>query len=463
MADKFDLIVIGGGPGGYTAAIKAAKLGQKTVVVESNHLGGICLNWGCIPTKALLHTAKLYDDIRRAADYGLVVGETQVDWKGVIDRSRDVAGRLSKGIEFLFNKYGVAYHSGRGVLADARTVEVTPEQDRPYRLRAKHIIIATGARARALPGIQPDGERIITSREAMILPEVPKRLVVIGAGAIGVEFAYLYSVFGSEVTLIELLPRILPVEDEDISKELARQFKKRKITLLTGTKVDRIDRQKTQVQVHTSGAAQETVTAEYALLAVGVGGNVEDLGLEQVGVVVEGETIRVDELCRTGVEGIYAIGDVIGPPWLAHVASAEGIMAVEHLTGLDPEPLDYGNIPACTYCEPQVASVGITEQAALEQGYEVKTGKFPFRALGKSLATGKIEGFVKVVYDAQYGELLGTHIIGDNATDLITEVALGRKLETTYREVLRTVPPHPTLSEAIVEATALAYGESINY
>ena len=463
MAEKFDLIVIGGGPGGYTAAIRAAKLGHKTVVVESNHLGGICLNWGCIPTKALLHTAKLYDDIRRAADYGLVVGETQVDWKRVIDRSRDVAGRLSKGIEFLFNKHGVAYHIGRGVLADGLTVEVTPEQGRPYRLQAKHIILATGARARALPGIQPDGERIITSREAMILPEVPKRLVVIGAGAIGVEFAYLYSVFGSEVTLIELLPRILPVEDEDISKELARQFKKRKITLLTGTKVDRIDRQKTQVQVHTSGAAQETVTAEYALLAVGVGGNVEDLGLEQAGVVVEEGTIRVDELCRTGVEGIYAIGDVIGPPWLAHVASAEGIMAVEHLAGLDPEPLDYGNIPGCTYCEPQVASVGLTEQAALEQGYEVKTGKFPFRALGKSLATGKIEGFVKVVYDAQYGELLGTHIIGDNATDLITEAALGRKLETTYQEVLRTVHPHPTLSEAIVEATALAYGESINY
>lgn len=463
MADKFDLIVIGGGPGGYTAAIRAARLGQKTVVVESNHLGGICLNWGCIPTKALLHTAKLYDDIRRADAYGLVVGETQVDWKRVIDRSRDVASRLSKGIEFLFNKYGVAYHIGRGRLVDARTVEVTPEKDQPYRLQAQHIIIATGARSRALPGIKPDGGRIITSREAMVLSEVPKRLVIIGAGAIGVEFAYLYSVFGSEVTLIELLPRILPVEDEEISKELARQFKKRKITMLTGTQVDRIDRQKTQVKVHTSGATQEIITAELALLAVGVAGNVEDLGLEKVGVVVEEGTIRVDELCRTGVEGIYAIGDVIGPPWLAHVASAEGIMAVELLAGQDPEPLDYGNIPGCTYCEPQVASVGLTEEAAKEQGYKVKIGKFPFRALGKSLATGKIDGFVKVVYDAQYGELLGTHIIGDNATDLITEVAMARKLETTYREVLKTVHPHPTLSEAIMEATALAYGESINY
>lgn len=463
MADNFDLIVIGGGPGGYTAAIRAAKLGQKTVVVESNHLGGICLNWGCIPTKALLHTAKLYDDIRRAAAYGLVVGETQVDWKRVIDRSRDVAGRLSKGIGFLFNKYGVAYHIGRGRLVDARIVEVTPEKDRPYRLQAKHIIIATGASSQALPGIKPDGERTITYREALVLPEVPKRLVIIGAGATGVEFAYLYNVFGSEVTLIELLPRILPVEDVEISKELARQFKKRKITLLTGTKVDRIDRQETQVKVHVSGATRGVITAELALLAVGVVGNVENLGLEQVGVVAEEGAIRVDEFCRTGVEGIYAIGDVIGPPWLAHVASAEGIMAVEHLAGLNPEPLDYENIPGCTYCEPQVASVGLTEEAAKERGYKVKIGKFPFRALGKSQATGKIDGFVKVVYDAQYGELLGTHIIGDDATDLITEVALARKLKTTHREVLKTVHPHPTLSEAIMEATALAYGESINF
>ena len=462
MADKFDVVVIGGGPGGYVAGIRAAQLGKKTAVIESNHLGGICLNWGCIPTKALLHTAELYEGIRHAEDFGLMVGEATVDWKAVIARSRDVANRLSKGIEFLFKKYGVVYHPGRGRLADTKTVEVTPTEGKTYRLSAENIIIATGARPRIFPGMEPDGDRVITSKEAMVLPKIPKSMVIIGAGAIGVEFAYFYNVFGTEVTLVEMLPQILPLEDDEVAKELARQFKKRKITMLTGARVDKIERQKTQVKVHTSGKDTRVITAELALVAVGVQGNVEDLGLEKAGIQVEKGAIKVDELYGTGVSGVYAIGDVIGPPLLAHAASAEGLIAVGHLAGLKPEPLNPMNIPACTYCHPQVASVGFTEKAAKDAGYELKVGKFPFRALGKSLATGEIDGFVKMVFDARYGELLGAHIIGDGATDLISEVATARTLETTHHEILKTVHPHPTLSEAIMEATAQAYGEAVN-
>jgi dihydrolipoamide dehydrogenase len=449
MAEKFDLVIIGGGPGGYVAGNRAAQLGKKTAVVESGHLGGICLNWGCIPTKALLHTAELYDHLRHAEDFGLSASEISVNWKDVIARSRDVAQRLSKGIEFLFNKYGVAYRPGRGRLSDSRTVEVTPEKGDPYRLEAEHIILATGARPRDLPGLEPNGTRVITSKEAMVLPSVPKRLVIIGAGAIGVEFAYLYSIFGSEVTLIEMMPQILPLEDEEIARELTRQFKKRKINVFTGTTVKQLQRQKTQVKVQTEGKHEEVIAADLVLVAVGLQGNVEDLGLAEVGVSVEKSWIKVDEFYRTSVANVYAIGDVIGPPALAHAASAEGFIAVEHLAGLDPEP--------------QVASVGLTEKAALEAGYRLRTGKFPFRALGKSLATGNIEGFVKVVYDDKYGELLGMHIIGSGATDLISEAAVARKLETTYHELLKTVHPHPTLSEALHEATAVAFGESVNF
>ncbi|UCD38562.1 MAG: dihydrolipoyl dehydrogenase [Fidelibacterota bacterium] len=463
MAEKYQLVVIGGGPGGYVAGIRAAQLGKKTAVVESNHLGGICLNWGCIPTKALLRTAELYDGLRSADDFGLQVGDVSFDWKAVIERSRDVAGRLSKGIEFLFNKYGVTYHPGRGRLLDAKTVEITPEKGKAFTLQAEKIIVATGARPRVFPGLEPDGKRVITSKEAMVLPAVPKRMVIIGAGAIGVEFAYLYNVFGSEVTLVEMLPQILPLEDEDIAKELTRQFKKRKINIHTGTKVEKIERQKTQVKVHISGKSEQVIIADLALVAVGVQGNVEDLGLDKAGVKVEQGTIEVDEFYQTAVAGIYAVGDVIGPPLLAHAASAEALTAVEHLAGLNPQPLNHKNIPACTYCHPQVASVGYTEREAKEAGYELRVGKFPFRALGKSLAAGEIDGFVKVVFDAQYGEMLGAHIIGDGATDLISEVAVARSLETTHNEILKTVHPHPTLSEAIMEATALAYEESVNY
>ncbi len=463
MAEKYDVVVIGSGPGGYVAGIRAAQLGKKTAVVESNHLGGVCLNWGCIPAKALLHTAGLYEGIRRAGDFGLKVDEISVDWKAVIKRSRDVAGRLSKGIEYLFKKYGVTHYPGRGWLVDVATVEVAPQEGQVCQLQTENIIIATGGRSRVIPGMEPDGQRVITSREAMVLPEVPARMVIIGTGAIGVEFAYFYNVFGTDVTLIELLPQILPLEDQEVSRELARTFKKRKISMLTGTKVDHIDRLKTGVEVQTSGQRREVITSDVALVAVGMQGNVEDLGLEELGIKVEQGTIIVDEFYHTGVAGIYAIGDVIGPPLLAHAASAEGITAVEHLAGLKPQPLDYGNVPACTYCRPQVASVGLTEKGARETGYEVKIGKFPFRALGKSQAAGEIDGFMKVVYNADDGRLLGVHIIGDGATDLISEAALARKLGATYREVLKTVHPHPTRSEAIVEATAVAYGESVNY
>ena len=469
MAEQLDVVVIGGGPGGYVAAIRAARLGNRTAVVESTHLGGICLNWGCIPSKALLHTARLYDNIRGAGDFGLHVGEVTVNWKEVIGHSRDVAERLSKGIEFLFKKYGVTYHPGRGALVDTGTVRVTPEKGRPFQLKAERTIIATGARPRMLPGVEADGKQVITSHEAMILPSVPKRLVIVGAGAIGVEFAYLYNVFGSKVTLVELLPRILPLEDEDISKELARLLKKQGIEVRAGTRVDKIQRQKSQVKVQTSptegspdSGPGKVIAADRVLLALGVRGNVEDLGLEAVGIDVQDGAIRVDENYRTNVAGIYAIGDVIGPPLLAHAASAEAQVAVGHLAGLAPEPLDVTTIPACTYCQPQVASVGLTERAAREAGYEVKVGKYPFRTLGKSQATGERDGFVKVVYDAKYGELLGTHIIGDGATDIISEMALARRLETTYHEVLTTAHPHPTISEAIQESTAMAYGVEVN-
>ena len=463
MTEKYDVVVIGSGPGGYVAGIRAAQLGKKTAVVESDQLGGVCLNWGCIPTKALLHTAGLYEDIRHAGEFGLMVDEVSADWKTVIKRSRDVAGRLSKGIEYLFKKYGVMHHVGRGRLVDAATVEVSPKEDEVCQLQAENIIIATGARSKVIPGMEPDGQRVITSREAMVLPEVPARMVIIGAGAIGVEFAYFYNVFGTEVTLIEMLPQILPLGDEEVSRELARTFKKRKISMLTGTEVDHIDRLKTGLEVQTSGQRQEVIIADVALVAVGAQGNVEGLGLEELGLKVERGTIVVDEFYHTGVAGIYAIGDVVGPPLLAHAASAEGITAVEHLGGLKPQPLDYGNIPACTYCRPQVASVGLTEKGAQEAGFEVRVGKFPFRALGRSQATGEIDGFVKVVYDAGDGRLLGAHIIGEGATDLISEAALALKRGTTCHEVLKTVHPHPTLSEAIVEATAVAYGESVNY
>ena len=457
---KYNVIIIGGGPGGYVAAIRAAQLGKKVAVVEANHLGGICLNWGCIPTKALLKNAEVYDIVKNAKKYGIEVGDVTVNWEKMIKRSRDVAKRLSKGIEFLIKKNKIDYISARGKLLGNGKVETTDADGKITEISAENIIIATGARAKYFPGMEPDGNQVITYKEAMIPERQPKSLVIIGAGAIGVEFAHFYHTFGTEVTLIEALPNILPVEDEDISVELGKLFKKRKINILTNTMVDKIEKSKSKVKVHLKDG--EIIEAEKALIAVGVKGNVEDLGLEECSISVEKGWIKVNGYLQTSQSNVYAIGDVAGPPWLAHKASAEGIIAAEHSAGLKPEPMKYDNIPGCTYCHPEVASVGLTEKAAKEKGYEIKIGNFPFRGLGKSMAVGDTDGFVKVIYDAKYGEMLGCHIIGAEATNLITEAVIARNLETTHHEVLKTIHPHPTLSEAIMEATADALGEAIH-
>ena len=457
---SYEVIIIGGGPGGYVAAIRAAQLGKKVAVVEANHLGGICLNWGCIPTKALLKNAEVFKLVQNAKKYGIETGEVSVNWEKMIKRSRDVAKRLSKGIEFLMKKNEIDYIPARGKLLGSGKVETTDADRKKTEILADNIIIATGARAKWFPGMEPDGKQIITYKEAMIPKKQPKSMVIIGAGAIGVEFAHFYHTFGTEVTLIEALPNILPVEDLDISKELEKLFKKRKMNILTNTMVDKIEKLKSKVKVHLENG--EIVEAEQALIAVGVKGNIEDLGLEDCRIAVDKGWIKINEYLQTSLPNVYAIGDVAGPPWLAHKASAEGIIASEHIAGLNPEPMKYDNIPGCTYCHPEVASVGLTEKAALEKGYEVKIGNFPFRGLGKSMAVGDTDGFVKVIYDARYGEMLGCHIIGAEATNLITEAVIARNLETTHHEVLKTIHPHPTLSEAIMEATADALGEGIH-
>ena len=457
---SFDVIIIGGGPGGYVAAIRAAQLGKKVAVVEANHLGGICLNWGCIPTKALLKNAEVFELVQNAKKYGIETGEVSVNWEKMIKRSRDVAKRLSKGIEFLMKKNKIDYIPARGKLLGNGKVETTDADGKITEISADNIIIATGARAKWFPGMEPDGKQIITYKEAMIPEKQPKSLVIIGAGAIGVEFAHFYQTFGTEVTLIEALPNILPIEDEDISVELEKLFKKRKMNILTNTMVEKIEKLKSSVKVHLNSG--DIVEADNTLIAVGVQGNVEDLGLEECNIAVEKGWIKVNEYLETSLAGVYAIGDVAGPPWLAHKASAEGIIASEHIAGLNPDPMQYDNIPGCTYCHPEVASVGLTEKAAKEKGYEIKIGNFPFRGLGKSMAVGDTDGFVKVIYDAKYGEMLGCHIIGAEATNLITEAVIARNLETTHHEVLKTIHPHPTLSEAIMEATADALGEAIH-
>jgi dihydrolipoamide dehydrogenase len=463
MASRYDLIVIGSGPGGYVAAIRASQLGMKVGVVERAELGGICLNWGCIPTKALIKSAQVFEYINHAADYGVKVTGVKADFSAMVKRSRGVADGMSKGIQFLFKKNKIDHLQGNGVLVAPRTVEVTDDKDSKTSYQADHIIIATGGRSRELSGMPIDGKKIIGYREAMVLSKQPKHMVIVGSGAIGSEFAYFYNAIGTEVILVEYMDNIVPVEDAEVSKQLERSFKKSGITVKTKSEVTEVNTTGTgcKVKIKTS-KGEEVIETDIVLSAVGVAGNIEDIGLESRGITVEKGRIAVDELYRTNQSGVYAIGDVIKGPWLAHVASAEGIICVEAIAGMNPEPLDYNNLPGCTYCSPEIASVGYTEAAAKEAGYEIKVGKFPFSAPGKAKAAGSSEGFVKVIFDAKYGEWLGAHMIGANVTELIAEVVTARKLETTGHEIIKSVHPHPTMSEAVMEAAAAAYDEVIH-
>jgi len=461
-----DVVVVGSGPGGYVAAIRAAQLGLKTICVEVDRLGGVCLNWGCIPTKALLKNAEYMHFLQHSKDFGIAIDQYQVDFPAVIRRSRKVADRMSNGVAFLFKKYKVQHVQGFGVLRSPQQVDVLDAGGSVTdRIETKYIIVATGARPRMIPGIEVDRERILTSKEALLLDTLPESIIIMGAGAIGVEFAYYFNAFGAKVTLIELMDRILPLEDAEVSKELSRHFRKYGITMLTNTRVVSAQRKGNGVEVviEKSDGAQQTLTADYALNAIGVQGNVENIGLEQVGVEFERGQIKVDEYMRTNIPNIFAIGDVAKAPWLAHKASAEGILCAEFIAGKTVHPIDYQNIPACTYCQPQVASVGLTEQQAKEAGYTVRVGKFPYTANGKAHGIGEARGFVKLVFDDQYGELLGAHMIGPDVTEMVAELTLARNLEATAETIIKTIHPHPTLSEAIMEAAAEAYGESVNF
>ncbi len=462
----FDLLVIGSGPGGYVAAIRASQLGMKVGVVEREALGGICLNWGCIPTKALLKSGQVFQYLQHAESYGIKVGKPKADLPAMVKRSRGVAEAMSKGIQFLFKKNKITHIQGTGKLLPGKQVEVTDDKGAKTTYSAPHIIIATGARAKALPNLPIDGKKIIGYRQALVLDKLPKRIVVVGAGAIGVEFAYFYNAIGSEVTIVEFMEQgLVPREDSDVSKELARHFKKAGIKVLGNTAVESADTKgktiKVKVKNRKSGK-EETIECDLVLSAAGIQPNTEDIGLETLGIQTERGFITVDEYYRTKAPGIYAIGDVIPTAALAHVASAEGITCVEAIAGLKPEPVDYNNIPGCTYCQPEVASVGYTEKAAKEAGYELKIGKFPFSASGKAKAAGAPEGFIKLIFDAKYGELLGAHMLGANVTEMIAEIVVARKLETTGHELIKSIHPHPTMSEAIMEAAAAAYDEVIH-
>jgi dihydrolipoamide dehydrogenase len=460
----YDLIVIGSGPGGYVAAIRASQLGMKVGVVERAELGGVCLNWGCIPTKALLKSANVFDYLSHASDYGISIeGSARPDFSAMVKRSREVAAGMSKGIQFLFKKNKIEHLEGTGKVLPGKKVEVKSADGNSKEYSANHIIIATGARSRELPNLKQDGEKIIGYRKALVLEKQPESMVIVGSGAIGSEFAYFYNAIGTKVLLVEYLPSIVPVEDEDISKQLERSFKKAGMKIMTKSSVEEVDTSgdKCKVRIKTV-KGEETVEADIVLSAVGISTNIEGIGLEEVGIKVEKDKIVVDEFYRTNVEGYYAIGDVVAGQALAHVASAEGIVCVEKIAGHHPEPINYNNIPACTYSSPEVASVGYTEKAAREAGYELKIGKFPFSASGKASAAGSKEGFVKVIFDAKYGELLGVHMIGANVTEMIAEAVVARKLETTGHEIIKSVHPHPTMSEAIMEAAAAAYDEVIH-
>ncbi|MBO0930789.1 dihydrolipoyl dehydrogenase [Fibrella aquatilis] len=464
MASQYDLIVVGSGPGGYVAAIRASQLGLKTAVVERESLGGICLNWGCIPTKALLKSAQVFEYIKHSKDYGITVGDSSADFGAVIKRSRGVADAMSKGVQFLMKKNKIDVLSGNGVVKPGKKVTVTGADGKATDYEAKNIIIATGGRARQLPTVPLDGEKVIEYRKAMTLANRPDSMLIIGSGAIGVEFAYVYASMGTKVTIVEFMPTIVPVEDEDISKELLRQYKKMGVQIFTNSEVLNVDTsgKGCKVAVKTP-EGEKTFEADIVLSAAGVVANIENIGLEETGIKTERGKIVTDDFYKTNVDGYYAIGDVTKGQALAHVASAEAIICVEKIAGLPHvEPLNYNNIPGCTYCTPEIASVGYTEKAAREAGYELKVGKFPFSASGKAKAAGAPEGFVKVIFDAKYGEFLGAHFIGANVTEMIAEVVAARRLETTGHEILNTVHPHPTMSEAIKDATEAAYDEAIH-
>jgi dihydrolipoamide dehydrogenase len=457
----YDVIVLGSGPGGYPAAIRASQLGKKVAIVERESLGGICLNWGCIPTKALLKSAQVYEYAKHAADYGVDLTEPKQNFGKIIQRSRGVADKMSKGVQFLMKKNKIDVIMGTGKLIAPERLEVTAADGKKQMLEAKNIIIATGGRARQLPSLPIDGKKIIGYREAMVLPAQPKSMLVVGSGAIGSEFAYFYNCLGTKITIVEFLPRIVPVEDEDISKELEKQFKKQGMEVLTNSEVLSVDTKGEGITAKVKTANGEvTLTADIVLSAVGVVANIEGIGLEELGIKMEKGKIVVDGNQQTNVPGIYAIGDCTPNQALAHKASKEGIIAAEHLAGHKPAPIDYNNVPGCTYCYPEIASVGLTEKAARDAGYEIKVGKFPFLASGKASAAGATEGFVKVIYDAKYGEFLGCHMIGSNVTEIIAEAVVARKLETTAHEILNAIHPHPTMSEGLKEATAVAYGEA---
>ena len=460
---SYDMIVIGSGPGGYVAAIRASQLGMKVACVERENVGGICLNWGCIPTKALLKSAEVYDYLQHAEDYGIQVEGAKPMFDKVVKRSRGVADKMSKGIGFLFRKNKIDTLEGFGRLTKDKKVEVEAGDGKKTTYSAKHIIVATGARARELPHMKLDGKKIIGYRDAMVLPEQPKKMLVVGSGAIGSEFAYFYATMGTEVTLIEYMDRIVPNEDDEVSRELAKSFKKRGIKVMTNSEVTKVDTSGKGVKATVkTKKGEEVLEGDVLLSAVGVVSNIENIGLEGVGIKTEKGKIVVDDYYRTNVPGIYAIGDITHGPALAHVASAEGIVCVEQIAGHNPEPLNYNNLPGCTYTQPEIASVGYTEKQAKDAGYELKVGKFPFSASGKASAAGKNEGFIKVIFDAKYGEWLGAHFIGSNVTEMIAEVVAARKLETTGHEIIKSVHPHPTMSEAVMEAAAAAYDEVIH-
>ena len=460
---NYDLIVIGSGPGGYVAAIRASQLGLKTAIVEKENLGGICLNWGCIPTKALLKSAQVFDYLKHAEDYGIQAGAPKADFKAVVKRSRDVADGMSKGVQFLLKKNKIDVINGHGKALPGKKVSVTDAEGKETVYEAKNILLALGARSRQLPNLPQDGKKIIGYREAMTLASQPASLLVVGSGAIGVEFAYFYATMGTKVTIVEFQPNVVPVEDEEVSKQFERSLKKIGVTVLTNASVESVDTKGkvSKVSVKTAKGI-EVIEAEVVLSAVGIQANLENAGLEEVGIVTDKGKIVTNAFYQTNIPGYYAIGDCVGGQALAHVASAEGIICVEKIAGHSPEPLDYNNIPGCTYAQPEIASVGFTEKAAKEKGYELKIGKFPFTASGKAKASGTPDGFVKLIFDAKYGELLGAHLIGANVTEMIAELVAVRKLETTGHEIIKTVHPHPTLSEAVMEAAAAAYGEVIH-